>query len=216
MLLYMSTFLYYPFTPAKFVCLPASIFLFLYYCLLDMLTFPHSACRYSKCVSLRKVCASVCLLTVLFVSPIRFTICDQSLGTIGIHFVGGCTISRNCALVDTSSVKEVSQKGDFLGFLKLQYGIQHCVIGRPSDSILSEDIGIDPRTVAISALAVRRSIHSARSHRTSLTHVKVFKKKFDTYRKITDRDVGIFLYPSIVVCATHSGGRTLPLALFTV
>ncbi len=34
----------------------------------------------------------------------------------------------------------------------------------PSDSAVSEDAGIEPRTVATSALAVRRSNHSARSH----------------------------------------------------
>jgi hypothetical protein len=44
------------------------------------------------------------------------------------------------------------------------YCIQHCFICRPSDSTVSEDAGIDPRTVATSALAVRRSNHSARSH----------------------------------------------------
>jgi hypothetical protein len=43
------------------------------------------------------------------------------------------------------------------------YDIQHCFICRPSDSTLSEDAGIEPRTVAIAtmALAVRRSNHSA-------------------------------------------------------
>jgi hypothetical protein len=42
--------------------------------------------------------------------------------------------------------------------------IQHCFICRPSDSTVSEDAGIEPRTVASSALAVRRSNHSAGSH----------------------------------------------------
>ncbi len=44
------------------------------------------------------------------------------------------------------------------------YDIQHCFICRPLDSTLSEDVEIDPRTVATTALAVRRSNHSARSH----------------------------------------------------
>ncbi len=44
------------------------------------------------------------------------------------------------------------------------YFIQHCFICRPSDSDVSEDAGIEPRTVATSALAVRRSNHSATSH----------------------------------------------------
>ncbi len=44
------------------------------------------------------------------------------------------------------------------------YFIQRCVICRPSDSTVSEDAGIESRTVATSALAVRRSRHSAKSH----------------------------------------------------
>ncbi len=39
--------------------------------------------------------------------------------------------------------------------------IQHCFICRPSDSIVSEDAGIEPRTFA---LAVKHPYHSARSH----------------------------------------------------
>jgi hypothetical protein len=44
------------------------------------------------------------------------------------------------------------------------YCIQHCFTCRPSDSTVSKDAGIEPRTVATSALAVRRSNHWARSH----------------------------------------------------
>jgi hypothetical protein len=44
------------------------------------------------------------------------------------------------------------------------YDIQHCFICRPSDSTVSEDAGIEPRTVATTAFTVRRSNHSARSH----------------------------------------------------
>jgi hypothetical protein len=36
---------------------------------------------------------------------------------------------------------------------------QHCFICRPSDSSVPTDAGIEPRTVAIGALAVRRSNH---------------------------------------------------------
>jgi hypothetical protein len=43
------------------------------------------------------------------------------------------------------------------------YCNQHCFICRPSDSTVSEDAGIEPRTVATLALAVRRSNNSARS-----------------------------------------------------
>ncbi len=41
-------------------------------------------------------------------------------------------------------------------FFVSMYYIQHCFICRPSDSNVSEDAGFEPRTVATSALAVRR------------------------------------------------------------
>jgi hypothetical protein len=44
------------------------------------------------------------------------------------------------------------------------YFIQHCFTCRPSDPTVSEDAGIELRTVATPTLAVRRSNHSARSH----------------------------------------------------
>jgi hypothetical protein len=46
----------------------------------------------------------------------------------------------------------------------IMYFIQHCFICRPSDSTVSEDAGIEPRSVATSALAVRRSSLWAISH----------------------------------------------------
>ncbi len=51
-------------------------------------------------------------------------------------------------------------KGGFFLFFYVRY-IQHCFICRPSDSTVSEDAGIEPRTVATTALAVRRSYHSS-------------------------------------------------------
>ncbi len=41
--------------------------------------------------------------------------------------------------------------------------IEHC-FRRPSDSIVSEDAGIEPRIVATLALTVRRDNQLARSH----------------------------------------------------
>jgi hypothetical protein len=38
-------------------------------------------------------------------------------------------------------------KGEFFGFFLFMYDIQHCFICRPSDSTVSEDAGIEPRTV---------------------------------------------------------------------
>jgi hypothetical protein len=55
------------------------------------------------------------------------------------------------------------------GRILLQYFAQHCFICRPSDSTMSEDAGIELRTVATSAFSVRKSDHarhpqSARFH----------------------------------------------------
>jgi hypothetical protein len=61
----------------------------------------------------------------------------------------------------------------FLNMFFSVYCIQHCFICRPSDSNVSEDAGIEPRTVATSALAVRRSNHQARSHPHVLTFTVV-------------------------------------------
>ena len=55
-------------------------------------------------------------------------------------------------------------RGDFVGFFSMYCFIQACFICGPSDSTVSEDAGIEPRTVATSPLAVRRSNHYARSH----------------------------------------------------
>ncbi len=44
------------------------------------------------------------------------------------------------------------------------YVIQHCFICRPSETTVSEDAGIEPRSVAALTLTARRSNHSARSH----------------------------------------------------
>ncbi len=48
--------------------------------------------------------------------------------------------------------------GNFWGFSSsFMYVIQHCFICGPSDSTMSEDAGIEPRTVATLALRARRS-----------------------------------------------------------
>jgi hypothetical protein len=44
-------------------------------------------------------------------------------------------------------------------YLEKLYCIQHCFIYHLSDSTVSEDAGIEPRTVATSAVAIRRSNH---------------------------------------------------------
>jgi hypothetical protein len=55
-------------------------------------------------------------------------------------------------------------RGICLDFVLFIYVIQHCFISHPSDSTVSEDAGIEPRTIAALALAARRSNHSVRSH----------------------------------------------------
>jgi hypothetical protein len=54
-------------------------------------------------------------------------------------------------------------KRGFFDFFKI-YDIQHCFIRRPSDFTVSEDAGIEPRTVATLTLTDRRSNHSTRSY----------------------------------------------------
>jgi hypothetical protein len=50
------------------------------------------------------------------------------------------------------------------GFFLFMNIILHCLFGRLSDFTVSEDAGIEPRTVATLALTARRSNHLARSH----------------------------------------------------
>jgi hypothetical protein len=55
----------------------------------------------------------------------------------------------------------------FFGFFLLctiSYCIQHCFFCRSSDSTVSENAGIEHRTIATLAVAVRRSNNSARSY----------------------------------------------------
>ncbi len=62
--------------------------------------------------------------------------------------------------------KILMQKGDW-NKINVQYFIEHCFICRTSDSTVSEDDGIEPWTDATSALAVKRSNHTVRSHPNS-------------------------------------------------
>ena len=87
-------------------------------------------------------------------------------------FLGKCTTQHACwskafevANIRTH-VADIIMRGIFWFFM---YFIQHCFICRPSEFSVSEDAGIEPRTVATSTLAVRRSNRSARSHNNYLT-----------------------------------------------
>ncbi len=59
-----------------------------------------------------------------------------------------------------TSALVIKFNGRFFDFLFLQ----HCFIYLPSDSTVTEDAGIEPRTVATLALTARCTNHLARSH----------------------------------------------------
>jgi hypothetical protein len=54
--------------------------------------------------------------------------------------------------------------GFFLEFFLFMFVIQHWFTCRPSDSTVSEEAGIEPRTVTTLVLTARRSNHSAKSY----------------------------------------------------
>ncbi len=70
---------------------------------------------------------------------------------------------KNCTVI-VSVFNSNFLKGGFFGFFLFMYDFRHCFICRPSDTTVSEDAGIEPRTVVTTVLAVRRSNHSARYH----------------------------------------------------
>ncbi len=70
-------------------------------------------------------------------------------------------------------LQETKKSGGF--FL---YFIQQCFICRASDSTEPEDPGIEPRTVAISALDVGRSNHSAKSRKQNTKNAIKFPLSF--------------------------------------
>jgi hypothetical protein len=61
-----------------------------------------------------------------------------------------------------SSFTCISKIGFWIFSFLFMYVIQHCFICRPSDSTLSEDAGIELRSVATLASTARRSNQSAR------------------------------------------------------
>jgi hypothetical protein len=77
---------------------------------------------------------------------------DQSCG---IHWIR----IRIQGLDDQKLKAKNTAEIGFFFFFYVRYSIPHCFICRPSDSTVSEDAGIEPRTVATSALAVRRFKH---------------------------------------------------------
>ncbi len=81
--------------------------------------------------------------------------CVQSTAVPPLSHINRFTVTPNHPPFRLPSA-DIKQ-GDLFGFFFSLYCFQHCFICRPSDSTVSEDTGIEPRTVAPSALAVRRS-----------------------------------------------------------
>ncbi len=70
-------------------------------------------------------------------------------------------------LVYLNRWRHILKQADFLDYFYVcTLFKRHCFICRPSHSTVSEDAGIESRTAATSALAVRRSSHSATSYPT--------------------------------------------------
>jgi hypothetical protein len=94
-----------------------------------------------------------------------------------LHKLSNCEKQNNLKR-EEGEFTDLEKKRDFFGLFLFMYDIQHCFTCRPSDSTVSEDAGIELRTVATTALAVRRSNlsaryrpHSARSHPLINTYV---------------------------------------------
>jgi hypothetical protein len=89
-------------------------------------------------------------------------------------------------------------KGDFLDFFFFMYDIKHCFICRPSDSTVSEDAGIEPRTVATTALAVRRAVKFV-----CVTEKLLFTVLFSTFFRLIITDDSDINTPA--VAAAYAG-----------
>jgi hypothetical protein len=79
------------------------------------------------------------------------------------HRLRGSDNTAHCSQPRRINKYNIFKQGDFLRFFFL-CTVYSILLHLPPDSFVSEDAGIEPRTVATSALAARRSNHSARSH----------------------------------------------------
>jgi hypothetical protein len=85
----------------------------------------------------------------------------------------GIVLTNRQNAANCSSTRNL--KGVFLDFLDFfMYDTQHCFICLPSDTTVSEDAGIEPRTVATTALAVRRSKKSAEELRKDIPSLRQY------------------------------------------
>ncbi len=91
----------------------------------------------------------------------------QILTSLKFIFLNMLPFIYKCTLYIVQPILNIIFWGGFFSFCS--YIIQHCFICRPSDSTVPTDAGIEPRTVATGALAVRRSNHKAKSHPNKLS-----------------------------------------------
>ncbi len=103
------------------------------------------------------------------------------------------------------------------------YVIQHCFICRLYDSTVSEDAGIEPGTVATTALAIRSSNHTARSHpyrtlfRCSEAAILILPKLTETrlwsWNIIPEAasDINIYIYSDFVLHLQRDTGENRPM-----
>jgi hypothetical protein len=106
---------------------------------------------------LHKIRAS---LAQLFTQQQNVEEATHPAGSEGEQTTVGISQAKQCCLMLNILLYNIKRGIFFLMFfLSLLYIIQHCFICRPYDSTVTTDAGIEPRTVATSALAVRRSNH---------------------------------------------------------
>jgi hypothetical protein len=108
-----------------------------------------------------EICLSSTVCIFLCISSRRNIVMEAAHYFLQSSYMGPTPSRPLPTTADPAAMAHFPNWGIF-GFF--QYFIQHCFICRPSDSSVSEDAGSEPRTVVTSALAVRRSNHSDRSH----------------------------------------------------
>jgi hypothetical protein len=84
----------------------------------------------------------------------------KKLGKISSSIVLGNSEGIDCKVIYDEEVSNISANEPVFWIFLFMHVIQH----RTSDSTVSEDAGIEPRSVAPLALTARHSNHSARYH----------------------------------------------------
>ncbi len=84
--------------------------------------------------------------------------------------------SSHAAVPLKSWIKKIFQRGNVFACFLVMHVIQHCFICRPSHLTVSEDAGIEPRTVVTLTLTARHSNHLDRSQ--SQTKFRTLRQLF--------------------------------------